>query len=95
MSKPEQILALERLVRIAEHDTGQSTRVRAFLLAWWNAPRDGGFDLTDIWTVDVQIVDDMFAVLALIAARPGIYPDTYIDRARFEALVEINGTALT
>lgn len=95
MAKTDAIVALERLVSIAERDTGQSSRVRSFLLAWWNAPRDGGFDLTDIRTIDAAIVDDIFAVMSLIASRRGIYPDAYVDRARFERLVDINGTALT
>lgn len=47
--------ALERLVRIAKRDTGQSRRVAEFLLSWWNASNCGGFDLTTMWGVDAQI----------------------------------------
>jgi hypothetical protein len=40
------LAALDRLVAIAQSDTGQSRRVANFLLAWWNAgscgrPLDG------------------------------------------------------
>ena len=42
-----QAAALERLIDIAQRDTGQSRRVADFLLAWWNAGECGGFDLTD------------------------------------------------
>jgi hypothetical protein len=48
----EQRAALERLIRIANRDTGQSRRVASFLLAWWNAEECGGFDLTDLWGID-------------------------------------------
>lgn len=44
--RPEEILepeksALERLITIAQRDTGQSRRVADFLLAWWNAGQCG------------------------------------------------------
>lgn len=63
----DQIDALARLISIAQGDTGQSRRVANFLLAWWNAPRDGGFDLTDLWNVDESIKADMVAVFTLVA----------------------------
>lgn len=34
--------ALTRLLSIATRDTGQSSRVAAFLLAWHNAEENGG-----------------------------------------------------
>ena len=51
----EQQAALERLIRIAQGDSGQCRIVANFLLAWWNAPEYGGFDLTDLWAVDAAI----------------------------------------
>ena len=45
--------ALERLIRVAQSDTGQSRIVANFLLAWWNAAECGGFDLTDVWAAPV------------------------------------------
>jgi hypothetical protein len=47
--------ALERLIEMAQGDTGQSRIVANFLLAWWNAAECGGFDLTDVWAVDTAI----------------------------------------
>lgn len=41
--------ALERLIRIAQGDTGQSRMTAEFLLSWWNAANCGGFDLTTMW----------------------------------------------
>jgi hypothetical protein len=79
--------ALERLIEIAKSDTGQSARVANFLLAWWNATRDGGFDLIDLWHLDQQIKDDMVAIFAVVA-REWHYPDVWGYQAEFEALVE-------
>jgi hypothetical protein len=39
------LAALDRLLAIAQADTGQSRRVANFLLAWWNAGECGGFHL--------------------------------------------------
>lgn len=86
---PEELAALERLLSIAERDTGQARRVAAFLLAWWNADTCGGFDLTDLWAVDTAIARDMVLVFGLVA-RVHSYPcaETYIAYGRrFEALV--------
>lgn len=66
--------ALRRLIEIARRDTGQSRRVADFLLAWWNASECGGFDLTNLFSVDDSIATDMVAVFALIA-RLSRYPD--------------------
>lgn len=68
--------ALQRLIEIALRDTGQSKRVADFLLSWWNATSCGGFDLSDLWSVDVEIADDMISVIGLIR-RSRAYPDTF------------------
>lgn len=78
--------ALERLLDIAKRDTGQSQRVANFLLAWWNATRDGGFDFTDLWHVDLEISEDMIVVFTFVA-RSWTYPDSLGYGAQFEALV--------
>lgn len=72
----DQMAALSRLVAIAKSDTGQSGRVANFLLAWWNAERDGGFNLTDLWNVDESIADDMIRVFTMVAQHRH-YPDAY------------------
>ncbi len=75
----------ERLLTIAERDTGQSRRVASFLLAWWNAGECGGFDLTNLWNLDLEIVEDMQRVLLIL---PGYhnYPDKLGLGGRFEKL---------
>ncbi|MBB1597433.1 ParB/RepB/Spo0J family partition protein [Achromobacter sp. UMC46] len=82
--------ALARLIRIALRDTGQSCRVASFLLAWWNATNCGGFDLTDFWTVDPEVADDMLSVIAVIRQTRG-YPDILgtAIRGQFETLVAL------
>jgi hypothetical protein len=59
--------ALERLIRIAQAETGQGRMTAEFLLSWWNAQNFGGFDLTRLWDVDPEIVADMVTVFTLIA----------------------------
>jgi hypothetical protein len=89
MSRPLQEherAAIERLIEIAERDTGQSRRVANFLLAWWNAQECGGFDLTDLWAVDRAIAQDMLTVFALQVTRCN-YPDTLGYGHEFAALV--------
>ncbi len=78
--------ALDRLLEIAQRDTGQSRIVANFLLAWWNARSCGGFDLTDLWGVDVSIREDMLTVL-ILAIRQRRYPDDLGYGEQFEALV--------
>jgi hypothetical protein len=78
--------ALERLIEIAQGDTGQSRIVANFLLAWWNADECGGFDLTDVWAVDTSIAVDMLRVFALMAERHQ-YPDNVGYGRQFEAIV--------
>ena len=78
--------ALRRLIEIAQRDTGQSRRVADFLLAWWNAPQCGGFDLTNLFSVDDAIAQDMVTVFVLVA-RTSKYPDTLGFGKEFEAIV--------
>jgi len=66
--------ALERLIKIAQRDTGQSRMAAEFLLSWWNAANCGGFDLTTLWGVDMQIAADMVTVFAFVA-NCRHYPD--------------------
>jgi hypothetical protein len=81
------LAALNRLMAIAQNDTGQSKRVANFLLAWWNAGDCGGFDLTEPWGLDRAIADDILSVIQLIALRHS-YPDTYGLGPQFEQLVK-------
>jgi hypothetical protein len=78
--------ALERLLKIAQGNTGQSRRVADFLLAWWNPSACGGYDLTKAWGLDDEIVDDVITVFRL-ASRVNQYPDTLGYGPQFEAIV--------
>ncbi len=82
----DQKAALERLIAIAQSDTGQARRVADFLLAWWNAAECGGFDLTTLWFVDRLIADDMVIVFSYVA-RANAYPDTLGFNAEFQSIV--------
>jgi hypothetical protein len=77
--------ALERLIKIALHDTGQSRKVANFLLAWWNASENGGFDLVELWAVDQEIAQDMILTCRVIATCH-CYPDTLGYKKEFEAI---------
>lgn len=77
MSEFPDLEALGRLCAIAKRDTGQSKRVADFLLAWYNAEENGGWDPTDLWTVDDAIAHDMLTLLTglICSSRRGKYPN--------------------
>lgn len=78
--------AFERLLNLAQSDTGQSRRVANFLLAWWNADSLGGFDMADLFGVDSTIAADMATVFTWLAGQKvATYPIEY--RAAIEALI--------
>lgn len=85
MEQKDQI-ALERLLRIAEGDSGQAAKVADFLLAWWNAEECGGFDLTKLWALDASIAADIVAVTGLIS-HVHQYPDTLGYGKQFARLI--------
>ena len=78
--------ALERLLEVASADTHQARYVANFLLAWWNAPDLGGFDLTDAWGLDDALREDLITLFGFIA-RNKVYPSAYSFRSEFEDLV--------
>ena len=82
----DQKAALERLIAIAQSETGQARRVADFLLAWWNAGECGGFDLTNLWAVDASIAEDMVIVFGYVA-RANVYPDALGFNAEFQSIV--------
>ena len=82
----EQKESLERLIAIAQSDTGQSRRVADFLLAWWNAGECGGFDLTNLWGLDASITEDMVIVFGFVA-RTHSYPDALGYNQQFQSIV--------
>jgi hypothetical protein len=78
--------ALKRLIEIAKRDTGQSSKVADFLLAWWNGEECGRFDFRTMWGVDSAIVNDMAIVFAWIGHNQH-YPDQLGYGRDFEFLV--------
>lgn len=86
MPKPTLEEAMELLLNAAESDTGQSRRVASFLLAWWNASTCGGFDITDLWALDAQLVKAIFVVMATVASNQ-VYPDNLGYGDRFKGLI--------
>lgn len=83
-----ELAALRRLIDLGKGESAASRRVADFLLAWWNAGGCGGFDLTNLWSIDRAVANDMQTVIGLIVKVRG-YP-TEIDEtfgAEFEAIV--------
>ena len=57
--------ALARLCAAASGDSGQARRIADFLLAWHNAPENGAWDPTDLWSLDDDLARDVLTVLRL------------------------------
>ena len=70
LSHDEFISALERCFYRAFRDTGGSERVANFLLAWENAPQYGGFDIRDMWGLDVNYSRDVIDVFEYMSDKP-------------------------
>ena len=56
------LAALTRLIPIAMSDTGQSRRVANFLMAWWNGPELGHFEIADLFGLDVAVANDIATI---------------------------------
>lgn len=74
------IAALTRLIPIAKSDTGQSRRVANFLMAWWNGPDLGHFQIADLFGLDTAIANDIATVIGYLGQYPGA---VYIDSLGF------------
>ena len=83
------ISALDRLIDVADSDTGQSRRVANFLLAWWNGEEWGHFPIADLFGVDAAIAEDMATLFAFLGQHPGaIYADAFGRREAMLRLAE-------
>lgn len=78
--------ALDRLLVVADQDSGQGRRVADFLLAWWNAGTCGKFDPTDLWGLDMSLRVDVLRIVAFISMDHR-YPDSLGYGPQFERLV--------
>ena len=72
--------AIVRLFDIARSDTGQARRVANFLLAWWNGPDNGHFEIVDLFGLDGAIAADITTVVGFLGPHPGAI---YIDGLGF------------
>jgi hypothetical protein len=77
--------ALDRLIRVAQDDTGQSRHVADLLLAWYNASENGGFDFTSFWAIDDALVADSLRLITWIS-RSRAYPDEIGYGDQFQAI---------
>ncbi|MDR3088151.1 MAG: hypothetical protein LBU45_09455 [Azoarcus sp.] len=94
--RPEELAALDRLIEIAnantpggtigQGSTHQSLIVSDFLLSWWDSVNCGHFDLTSLWAVDPETVNDMQIVFGMIA-RIRVYPDMLGYEKQFKAIL--------
>jgi len=86
MDRDPALVSLERLIEIAQSDSGQAEIVASFLLAWWNANECGGFNVANVWALDRALVEDIQRVVGLIASL-GSYPDQLGYGSDFERIV--------
>ncbi len=76
--------ALDVLFDWAERDTGTSGRCRRLLFAWWNGRELGGYDFSDLWSLDDNILEAVMTTIRLIARAPqGTYLDETFDGGRY------------
>jgi hypothetical protein len=80
--------SVARLMRIAMGDTGQCRRVADFLLAWHNAKENGGWDPTDLWSVDAAIAEDILTALRLLRIE-NRYPGDLGFQKEIDAIWEL------
>ena len=86
MARDPALVSLERLIEIAQSDTGQAEIVASFLLSWWNADACGGFNMANIWALDRALVEDIQRVIGLIATLSS-YPDQLGYGSDFERIL--------
>lgn len=70
--------ALTRLIPLAMSDTGQARRVANFLMAWWNGPDLGHFEIADLFGLDVAVANDITSVIGFLGQndRGAVYIDS-------------------
>ncbi len=69
--------ALTRLIPLAMGDTGQARRVANFLMAWWNGPELGHFEIADMFGLDIDVANDITSVIGFLGQndRGAVYID--------------------
>jgi hypothetical protein len=79
--------ALDRLLEVARHDTGQSGRVASFLLSWWDGAA-GGAPIIDIAEVDRDLREDMLIIIAYLAQNGVSYADAWGRKEEMGELID-------
>jgi len=79
--------SLQRLIKVAKSKTPQSRPIANFLLAWADATKYGGFDFTDLWDIDKDMVGDIMNVLRIIAIERS-YPAALGYEEDFEIIID-------
>jgi hypothetical protein len=77
--------ALERLICVAQSDTGQSRHIADLLLAWWDTSENGGFDFRSFWNIDDKLVTDSLKLIKWISGHR-FYPDELGYGEQFKAI---------
>lgn len=69
--------ALTRLIPLAMGDTGQARCVANFLMAWWNGPELGHFEIADMFGLDIDVANDITSVIGFLGQndRGAVYID--------------------
>jgi hypothetical protein len=85
--------ALKRLVPIAlpatrAAETGASSKVADFLLAWWNGDDTGHFPILHLCNLDETIAEDMLIIMAYLAANSTVYADQWGYRDSMDELCQ-------
>lgn len=73
--------ALTRLIPLAMSDTGQARRVADFLMAWWNRPDLGHFQIADMFGLHVAIANDITTIIGFLGQndRGAVYIEALVS----------------
>lgn len=87
-TREEGAAALQRLMVVAQHDSGQCRHIAGFLLGLYNSRRFK-FELTDFRAIDKNLFDDCLCVL-MMDRQPKQNVDMYFENGDivFEQLAE-------
>lgn len=82
--------ALDRLITVAQSDTGQARRVANFLIAWWAGDEHGHFPITDLVALDRDIAADIATIVGYLGQQPcAVYANEFGRRDEIVALIQL------
>jgi len=80
--------AIKRLIDLARSDTGQARRAANFLMAWWNGPDLGHFEIADLFGLDLEIAADIGTVIGYLGQHSGaVYIDAFGYRDEMQDII--------